>query len=163
MKAKRFMLQDNETIQPCHPVQDADSQSCNEKQPCLIYEYCVLRYVADIEREEFVNIGLMMMCKRRIWMKVELMINEDRIHAMFRNADIERLRTQTTLYIKGDVPARGLPVEERYRWLAAVKSAIIQTSQSHPGIIRHNPDLSPSELHDLLSDHFDHLFNRLIR
>lgn len=157
------MMQDNGIIKQLRPTPAIESPVCNEKQPCLIYEYCVLRYVADIEREEFVNIGLMMVCKRRRWMKVELLIDEERIRAMFRKADLERLHRQTGLFLKDDVPAPGLPVEERYRWLAAVKSAIIQTSPSHPGIIRHNADLSPSDLNGLLADRFDHLFNRLVR
>lgn len=131
-------------------------------QPCLIYEYCVLRYVADVEREEFMNVGLMMMCKRRRWMKVDFHIDEDRINAIFKRPDIDRLSKQLGVFMKEDVPDAGLPVEERYRWMAAVKSAIIQTSPSHPGIIRYSADLSPSGIDALLSERFSTLFRRLI-
>ena len=133
-----------------------------EPKPCLIYEYCVLRYVADVEREEFVNVGLMMMCKRRRWMEVRLHIDEERLRCIFHRSDPERLRKQLGVFIRKDVPSADLPVEERYRWLAAVKSAIIQTSPTHPGIIRYPDDASGADQIRLLSERFDTLFNRLI-
>lgn len=141
---------------------DNPGSETREKKPCLIYEYCILRYVADIEREEFVNVGLMMMCKRRRWMKVKLHVDEKRVKSMFMKADLERVHAQLGIFTAADVPSPGLPVEERYRWLAAVKSAIIQTSPSHPGIIRHNPDMTAPEISGLLEERFKALFNRLI-
>lgn len=99
-----------------------------------LYEYAVVRYVPRVEREEFVNIGLIMMCKRRRWLKCEILINESRIHSLCPSADISTLRRQVALFCRADVPAPGLPVEETYRWLTAAKSAILQTSASHPGI-----------------------------
>ena len=41
-----------------------------------LYEYAVIRYVPRVEREEFINVGLIMMCKRRRWLRVELWIDE---------------------------------------------------------------------------------------
>lgn len=149
----------------------------------IIYEYCVLRYVADVEREEFINIGLMMMSKRQRWMRCSLHIDADRIGTLFPKADLNRLRIQSALFTREDVPSADLTVEERYRWLAAVKSAIIQTSPSHPGII---PAASPhmdsdvngaptlratseggrpisrEEARQLLNNKFDELFRRLV-
>lgn len=104
-------------------------------QEKLIYEYSTLRYVPDIERGEFINIGLMMMCKRCSWHKVKLHIDEHKIKAVRPDADIDRLRCQASIFTSPDVPARDLPEEEKYRWKASVKSAIIQTSPSHPGLI----------------------------
>ena len=123
-----------------------------------VYEYCTLRYVPDIERGEFINVGLMMMCKRHRWLRVVIHIDEDRIRALAPRADIGRLRIQLRPFLRDDVPFPALPVEERYRWLAAVKSAIIQTSPSHPGLIP--ADSSPVEI---LSSTFDTLFARLVR
>lgn len=129
----------------------------------IIYEYCLLRYVPDVEREEFVNVGLMMMSKRYRWMRCELGINEQRISALFRKPDMERLRIQLCVFTRNDVPFPDLTVEERYRWLAAVKSAIIQTSPSHPGIIPLSSPLSRKEITDLLDEKFNNLFQRLIQ
>lgn len=128
----------------------------------IIYEYCLLRYVPDIEREEFVNVGLLMMSKRLRWLQCELHIDELRIQALSRNADIQRLKLQLKLFTCEDVPEKGLSVEERYRWMAAVKSAVIQTSPSHPGIIILPEGFNRQEACKLLKQKFDELFNRLI-
>ena len=125
----------------------------------LIYEYCLLRYVPDIERGEFINVGLMMMCKRRRWLRTALRVNEERALSLMPKCDFVRLRTQLDLFTRGDVPERGLPVEERYRWMAAVKSAIIQTSPSHPGLLLLNAGEDPAER---LDAEFDRLFTRLV-
>lgn len=99
-----------------------------------LYEYAVVRYVPRVEREEFINIGLIMMCKRRRWLRCEIRINEPRILALCPSADLDLLKRQAELFCRKDVPAPGLPTEETYRWLTAAKSAILQTSPSHPGI-----------------------------
>ena len=99
-----------------------------------LYEYAVVRYVPRVEREEFINIGLIMMCKRRRWLRCEIRIDEARIRSFCPSADIALLHRQAALFQRCDVPEPGLPVEETYRWLTAAKSAILQTSPSHPGI-----------------------------
>lgn len=108
------------------------------------YEYAVIRFVPRVEREEFVNVGLAMMCKRRRWMRVELMLNENRIKAMSPDADLDVLARQLQSFVdiaegkKSAGPVASYPVEERFRWLSAVKSSVIQTSRPHPGL---TPDL----------------------
>ncbi len=99
-----------------------------------LYEYAVIRYVPRVERGEFINIGLIMMCKRQRWLRSEICINDSRIKAFCPCADLDTLRRQVALFSKRDVPEKGLPIEETYRWLTAAKSAILQTSPSHPGI-----------------------------
>lgn len=125
----------------------------------LVYEYATLRYVPDVERGEFVNIGLMMMCKRLRWMRTKVLIDSERIQAICRDADIELLHNQIRAFEMTDVPSKGLPVEERYRWMAAVKSAIIQTSPSHPGIIC----CEFTDGKESMERTFDRLFDRLVR
>lgn len=108
------------------------------------YEYAVIRFVPRVEREEFVNVGLAMMCKCRRWMRVELMLNENRIKAMSPDADLDVLSRQLQSFVdiaEGKIsagPVASYPVEERFRWLSAVKSSVIQTSRPHPGL---TPDL----------------------
>lgn len=126
----------------------------------IIYEYCILRYVPDLERGEFVNIGLMMMSKRYKWLKTDIFIHDDKILTMFKKCNISLLKKQIEVFTRFDVPALDLPVEEKYRWLAAVKSAIIQTSASHPGILIINQDSSPVKSLDL---NFSNLFEKLVK
>ena len=135
----------------------------NGKVTRVIYEYATLRYVADIEREEFINVGLIMMSKRYGWMKSELYIDQTRISTCFPKADIGLLERQLGVFVNPGVPSADLPVEERYRWLAAVKSAIIQTSPSHPGILLAEGELGKAEIRCLLDAKFQSLLARLVK
>lgn len=129
----------------------------------VIYEYCVLRYVADIEREEFINVGMLMMCKRYKWLRAEVFIDEARINSCFNGADVPLLRNQISAFTRDDVPEKGIPVEERYRWLAAVKSAVIQTSCSHPGILIMEDTVTAEQIKYALTERFNTLLNRLVK
>ncbi len=105
-----------------------------------LYEYAVIRYVPHIERGEFVNVGLIMMCKRCRWIKSIIHIPVDRIELMKPPHDPATLRHQLRQFESicagtreaGEIAM--LPVEERFRWLTAVRSASIRTSAVHPGI-----------------------------
>lgn len=121
-----------------------------------LYEYAVIRYVPDIEREEFVNVGLIMMCKRRRWISVRFHIDQTRLQALrapHSAADIDAQLAMFQLTASGNRVAGAmgqLPVEERFRWLVAVKSACLQTSRPHPGLT------------ESLDDTFEALFRRLV-
>ena len=105
-----------------------------------LYEYSIIRYLPRIERGEFVNVGLIMMCKRRRWIRVAIRIPLERLTLMNPPHDTATLLHQLSQFENvaagrkdaGDMA--GLPVEERYRWLTAVRSASIRTSPSHPGL-----------------------------
>lgn len=135
----------------------------NDTPEKIIYEYCLLRYVPDLERGEFVNVGLMMMSKRHRWMRVGLHVDKERIERLSPKADITRLRTQLGAFSTDGVPFPDLPAEERYRWMAAVKSAIIQTSPSHPGILIAGSCCGRDDALRMLDSKFDELLDRLVR
>lgn len=101
----------------------------------VLYEYSVLRYVPDVERGEYVNVGILMLCKRLRWVECLLHVDKERIESFSDKADVSLLLQQLRAFDGADVPESSLPAEERYRWMAAVKSAIIQCSPSHPGIL----------------------------
>lgn len=129
----------------------------------IIYEYCIIRCVPDVERGEFINVGLLMMCKRYKWLKGECILDmpevAERLSACSASIDKNFARQVFSLFSRVDVPDPSLPVEEKYRWLAAVKSALAQTSPSHPGVI------SPKEginVHELLETKFNELLQRLV-
>lgn len=119
-----------------------------------LYEYAVVRFVPDVERGEFVNIGLVMMCKRRRWLKCAFHFDVSRIAALFPEADCEVLRAQAASFLAvaaGDgSPIGSLEAHERFRWLTAVRSASLATSRPHPG---HASDLDAT---------FAALFARLV-
>ena len=120
----------------------------------LLYEYAVVRYVPRVEREEFVNIGLLMMCKRRRWLQSQFSIDQERLRAFDPDVDIDALRQQICMFSRA-LP--DLPAEERFRWLTAVKSSVLQTSRPHPGLVEN--DGEPLEL---LQATFTRLFARLV-
>ena len=130
-----------------------------------LYEYAVVRYVPRVDREEFINIGLIMMCKRRKWMRGEIKLNPQRLLAFDPNVNLEALTRQSALFMRDDVPGPSLPVEEKYRWLTAVKSAVLQVSPSHPGILCATASEGLPKREDgeaLLDSEFERLMNELI-
>lgn len=130
-----------------------------------LYEYAVVRYVPRVEREEFVNIGLVMMCKRRKWLRGEIRIDSERLAAFDPHTDTEALLRQASVFMHGDVPSADIPVEERYRWLTAVKSAVLQVSPSHPGLLPGSDgaaECSAAEAAAMLDAEFERLLARLV-
>ncbi len=108
-----------------------------EKQ---LYEYAVIRLVPKVDREEFLNVGLILFCKRAKQIKVRFEINETKLNAFAADLDIDQIRLNLDSFVK---IAHGLPiggpiaqfdVPERFRWLTAVRSSVIQTSRPHPGL-----------------------------
>ncbi|MCH5227363.1 MAG: DUF3037 domain-containing protein [Muribaculaceae bacterium] len=132
----------------------------------LLYEYAVIRYVPRIDREEFVNIGVVMMNKRHKWLKGRVMIDDERIKALHPHSNIEQLKKQSCLFELKDVPSAHLPVEEKYRWLTAVKNGSLQVSPSHPGILKAEgidpQSLDKGQIHSMMEDEFQRLFSILI-
>lgn len=104
-----------------------------------LYEYAVIRYVPKVEREEFLNVGLIMMCKRRRWLRVDILVPEARLAAFDSDVSSDELVRQLAMFTgvgRGEHsagPIAALEPEERFRWLTAVKSSCLQTSRPHPG------------------------------
>lgn len=111
----------------------------------LLFEYAVVRYVPCIEREEFINVGLLMMCKRRQWFRSAFRLNIERLKAFDPQINIKLLENQLQMFATDSSALADKTVEERFRWLSALKSSAIQTSRPHPG----------------LTDNLDETFNRL--
>ncbi len=134
------------------PVTDnMNSYSSMSVPDSLLYEYAVIRYVPRIEREEFINVGLLMMCKRCRWLRCGIYLDAERIKSFDVRVNLERLRHQLQLFERPGVPFPDSPVEERYRWLVAAKSACLQTSPSHPGFAYLPSDSSVSYSESTLS------------
>lgn len=104
-----------------------------------LYEYAVIRLVPKPEREEFFNVGLIMFSKREKFIKVKIHLCEEKfrvIHSKIDYADVKRHLDSLVSIANGEKSAGSiaqLDIPERFRWLTAVKSSIIQTSRPHPG------------------------------
>ena len=104
----------------------------------ILYEYALVRFIPRVERGECINIGLVMMCKRRRWLRARFAIEEDRLRAFAPGADIDALRRQVEAFERCAAGCPGpigeLEAHERFRWLTAVRSASLGTSRPHPGL-----------------------------
>lgn len=126
----------------------------------LLYEYSILRYVPSIERGEFINVGLMMMCKRRRWLRTAITVSRERIMILDPVADLATIERQLSMFSTTSPALADLPVEERFRWFSAVKSASIQTSRPHPGLIPCDDGTNTAA--EILDAEFDRLYSILI-
>jgi hypothetical protein len=109
-------------------------------QDKFLYEYAVIRIVPRVEREEFVNTGIILFCKRAKYIKVLYRLNVSRLECFSDELDLSQLEhnmvafEKISLGINDGGPIAQLEVAERFRWLTAVRSSVIQTSKTHPGM-----------------------------
>ena len=104
------------------------------------YEYAVIRIVPQVEREEFLNVGVVLFCARRKFLQCRYRLNEDRVLAVFPDLDLEEMRQHLRSFEQicagesgaGHIARLGLA--ERFRWLTATRSTVLQTSKVHPGL-----------------------------
>ncbi len=105
-----------------------------------LFEYAVIRVVPHVEREEFLNVGIVMYCAKLKFLKTKFELREERLRVLCDNMDFNELRNHTTSFEKickgGDDagPIGRLSMAERFRWLTATRSTVLQTSKVHPGL-----------------------------
>lgn len=108
--------------------------------PELLYEYAVIRVVPRVEREEFLNVGLILYCKRVRTIKVKFEVDQARLGAFASDLDLAQIRLNLDSFVKIGAglkiggPIAQFEVAERFRWLTAVRSSVIQTSRPHVGL-----------------------------
>ena len=120
-----------------------------------LFEYAVIRIVPKVEREEFLNVGVVLYCKRPVFLKSKISLNAKRLMSIFPDIDIEEITAHLRAFeqiIAGDTgagPIAALDTASRFRWLTAKRSTILQTSAVHPGICK-DPGLTLNNLFDQL-------------
>jgi hypothetical protein len=103
------------------------------------YDYAIIRVVPRVERGEFVNAGSIVSCPQRRFLEARIELDEQRLMALDSHVDIESVRAHLesiTLICAGGTaagPIGHLSQRERFHWLVAPKSALIQTSPVHTG------------------------------
>lgn len=108
------------------------------------YDYAIIRVVPRVEREEFVNVGVIMSCPAREFLEARIELDEQRLMAFDSTLDIESIRayleTIPAICNGGEQagPIGQLSQRERFHWLVAPRSTIIQTSPVHTGCLK-NP------------------------
>lgn len=103
------------------------------------YDYAIVRVVPRVERGEFVNAGVIVSCPARDFLEARIELDEQRVRALDGNADIEMIRrnlASITAICRGGAqagPIGTLSPRERFHWLVAPRSTVIQTSPVHLG------------------------------
>ena len=106
--------------------------------PCT-YDYAIVRVVPNIEREEFVNAGVIVCCTSRGFLKARIELDEARLRMLSPTVDLELIRASLAAIpaiCEGGKRAGRigqLSARERFDWLVAPRSSSIQTSVAHAG------------------------------
>lgn len=104
-----------------------------------LFEYAVIRVVPKVEREEFMNIGVILYCKQSNFLQCRYKLDKERLRAFCAAPDIEEIEQHLHSFEKICIaaedggPVARLDIASRFRWLTATRSTVLQTSKAHPG------------------------------
>jgi hypothetical protein len=110
-----------------------------EQQFCT-FDYAVIRFVPRVEREEFFNVGVILSCPEHKFLDVRIHLDEEKLKAFAPDAEAETARHYLDIIPKicAGKPEAGtigkLTPRERFYWLTAQRSTIIQSSAIHTGL-----------------------------
>ncbi|RYY37442.1 MAG: DUF3037 domain-containing protein [Sphingobacteriaceae bacterium] len=105
-----------------------------------LFEYAVIRVVPRVEREEFVNVGVILLCSKQKFLQFKYDVNPKRLHALSPELDIDEIKEhlhafeQISLGSKQAGAIAQLDMASRFRWLTASRSTVVQASKVHPGL-----------------------------
>ena len=104
-----------------------------------LFEYAVIRVLPIVEREEFINVGIILFSKRAEYIHMKYKLDLKRLSSFHTELDMDLLEETLKSFericnghIEGGTIAQ-MDIPERFRWLTSVRSSCIQTSRPHPG------------------------------
>ncbi len=106
----------------------------------VTFDYSILRVVPRVEREEFVNAGVVVFCLEKRYLDARILLNVDRLKALWPEVDADLVREHLAAIPRicaGDAeagPIARLSQRERFHWLTSPRSTIIQPSPVHTGV-----------------------------
>ena len=123
------------------------------------FDYATIRVVPRVERQEFINAGVVVFCLEKKFLAARIHLDEGRLKALWPGIDVDVVREHLAAIPRicaGDDsagPIAKLSQRERFHWLIAPRSTIIQTSAAHTGILTED---------DSLADRLERLFQQLV-
>ena len=111
------------------------------------FDYAILRVVPRVERQEFINAGVVVFCLEKKFLAARIHLNEARLIALWPDADVELAREHLEAVrriCEGDPqagPIAKLPLRERFHWIISPRSTMIQPSPVHTGVCDGTDDL----------------------
>jgi hypothetical protein len=121
----------------------------------LAFEYALLRAVPRVDRGECLNVGVVLYCQGADYLKVLLHVEESRLRALDPAVDVDLVRAAlaaVAAVCAGDLaagPAAGGSRRERFGWLTAPRSTVVQAGPVHSGVT-HDPEAQLQRLLDRL-------------
>jgi hypothetical protein len=108
-----------------------------------LFEYAVIRVVPRVEREEFLNVGVILYCPKQGFLQSKINIDIVRLN-IFSNNRLDTIEIEEYLGALSRICIGGktggaigkLPIASRFRWLTATRSTVVQTSKVHPGFCK---------------------------
>lgn len=119
------------------------------------FDYAIIRVVPEVERGECMNVGVVLICRQRRYLGMRLALDEVRLRTLWPRLDVAAVRQQLDglrRVSEGDRdagPIARLSQAERFHWLVAPSSTIIQPSPAHSGLCA-DPAAMLDELFDRL-------------
>ena len=104
-----------------------------------LFEYAVIRVVPRVEREEFLNVGIILYCRSKKFLACSYRLDQSKLQVPCPTMDCGDVESHLRSFesiCKGDKgagPIGSLDIASRFRWLTATRSTIVQTSKVHPG------------------------------
>ena len=119
------------------------------------FDYAIVRLAPNVEREEFINVGVILFCRTRRFLGARIELNRERLAALAPNFDVAKAQEHLDLILRicegGDDPIGQLSQAERFHWLTTPRSTTIQISPVHSGLCN-DPALA-----------LDHLLETMVR
>jgi Protein of unknown function (DUF3037) len=107
-----------------------------EKQ---LFEYAVIRVVPRVEREEFLNVGVLLYSRDQKFLQALFKLDKLKLKTFSDKLDIEEVEEHLLSFERicngsaDSGPIGKLDMASRFRWLTATRSTVVQTSKVHPG------------------------------
>lgn len=104
-----------------------------------LYEYAVIRLVPRVEREEFLNVGIILFSKGAKYLNCKCHINTEKLSLFSSELEVEEIKKNLKAFTKicsgskNGGPVSEWEIPDRFRWLTAQRSSSLQTSRPHNG------------------------------
>ena len=104
-----------------------------------LFEYAVIRIVPRVEREEFLNVGVILFSRKQNFLQVLFQLDKTRLQAFSDKLDTGEVEEHLLAFERicnggpDSGPIGQLDMASRFRWLTATRSTVVQTSKVHPG------------------------------
>ncbi len=120
------------------------------------FDYALIRVVPRVERQEFVNAGVIVFCLEQRYLDARIHLDPARLQALWPDIDLDLVRQHLEAVVRicaGDPsagPIARLPQRERFHWLVSARSTILQPSPVHTGLCHSTTSILDRLVRELL-------------